>query len=158
MTARKRTYFYDVHDDGWPRLKWLEPFFLTARGRAQAFSERESWGLKIHGIEGTENLEPYKGRIDIGLHIQGDLTHGILLWYNKSGGGKWEAMYSKGDPTKMNQWIETIEGDPLPVGLFISFETAWTAVKEFLEREGALPTSIEWIADKDLPENAFLGP
>jgi hypothetical protein len=58
----------------------------------------------------------------------------------------------------MNRWVETIPGDQLPVGLFISFETAWKAVKEFVERDGALPQSIEWIADRDLPANAFMPP
>jgi hypothetical protein len=37
-------------------------------------------------------------------------------------------------------------------------ETAWKAVKEFIEREAALPTNIEWIAAQDLPPNTFPGP
>jgi hypothetical protein len=32
------------------------------------------------------------------------------------------------------------------------------AVKEFIETGGALPTSIEWIANSDLPENTFPDP
>ena len=35
---------------------------------------------------------------------------------------------------------------------------AWKAVKEFLENEGALPKSIEWIANSDLPPNTFPEP
>jgi Immunity protein Imm1 len=28
---------------------------------------------------------------------------------------------------------------PLPIGLFVPFETAWEAVKEFIETDGELP-------------------
>ncbi len=152
---KKRTYFHDYRGGGWPELKWLEHFFLTAAGRKQAFGEQESWGLKIDGLDGTEHLQPYKDRIDLNLTIQGDLDHGILLWYNKSGGGHWEAKYSKGDPTKWREWVETVQGDQMSVALFVPFEVAWKAVKEFIERDGALPRCIEWIADKDLPDYAF---
>jgi hypothetical protein len=151
----KHTYFHEYNGDGWPELKWLEQFFLTKVGRKEAFGEQESWGLKLYGIDGTEHLERYKDRIDINMTIQGDLNHGILLWYNKSGGRQWEAKYSKGDTTKWRQWIETPQGDHMSVALFIPFETAWKAVKEFIERDAALPRSIEWIVDDDLPEYAF---
>jgi hypothetical protein len=32
------------------------------------------------------------------------------------------------------------------------------AVKEFIETDGALPKSIEWIANRDLPPNTFPEP
>ena len=32
------------------------------------------------------------------------------------------------------------------------------AVKEFMERDGALPESIAWVADADVPEDAFPDP
>jgi hypothetical protein len=35
---------------------------------------------------------------------------------------------------------------------------AWKAVKEFLESDGKLPTSIGWIANGDLPANTFPEP
>jgi hypothetical protein len=46
----------------------------------------------------------------------------------------------------------------LPIGLFIPFEKAWTAVKEFVETDGNLPGSIEWIANRDLRPNTFPDP
>ena len=46
----------------------------------------------------------------------------------------------------------------MPVGLFIPFAEAWKAVKEFMETEGQLPTSIEWIKGEDLPEGTFPDP
>lgn len=158
----KDTYFRpDGHDDwqdrgdGWPDLKWLKQFFLTAAGRKQAFGEQESWGLKLYGVDGTEHLERYKDRIDIDLTIQGDLKHGVLLWYNRSGGGQWIAKYSKGDTSRWREWIETRQGDQMSAALFIPFETAWKAVEEFIDREAALPQSIEWISDTELPDFAF---
>jgi len=44
----------------------------------------------------------------------------------------------------------------MPIGLFIPFERAWLAVKEFLQTDGAL--SITWIAGDDLPADAFPDP
>jgi hypothetical protein len=44
---------------------------------------------------------------------------------------------------------------PLSVGLFIPFPTTWRAVKEFMETDGELPASIEWIAVADLPPETF---
>jgi hypothetical protein len=43
----------------------------------------------------------------------------------------------------------------MPVGLFIPFETAWSAVKEFMESGGARPTGISWIDGRDLPAGVF---
>jgi hypothetical protein len=83
----KDTSFRPYNGDGWPDVRWLERYFLTAAGRDEAFGEQQSKGLKLYGVDGTEHLQPYKGRIDINMTIQGDLKHGILLWYDKSGGG-----------------------------------------------------------------------
>jgi hypothetical protein len=47
--------------------------------------------------------------------------------------------------SKVRQWVRSLHNDPLPVGLLKSFEEAWFAVKEFMETEGKLPSSIEWI-------------
>jgi hypothetical protein len=46
----------------------------------------------------------------------------------------------------------------LSVGLFIPFPVAWKAVKEFMETDGELPRSIEWIATGDLPAQTFPEP
>lgn len=62
---------------------------------------------------------------------------------------------SKGDLTRLRQWVPDMHGTRLPVGLFIPFEMAWKAVKEFIETEGALPKSIEWIANSKLPPNTY---
>jgi len=46
----------------------------------------------------------------------------------------------------------------MPIGLYVPFEAAWKAVKEFIETGGAFPQSIEWIANNDLPLNSFPDP
>jgi hypothetical protein len=82
----------------------------------------------------------------------------VLLIWTKWGGGYKENYSSKGDLERLGERVQTLHGDLLPVGLFVPFPTAWKAVKEFLETDGALPKSIEWIADKDLPPNTFHDP
>jgi hypothetical protein len=37
---------------------------------------------------------------------------------------------------KIRQWVRWLHGDPLPIGLFVPFDLAWLAVKEFMETEG----------------------
>jgi hypothetical protein len=46
----------------------------------------------------------------------------------------------------------------MPIGLYIPFERAWLAVKEFIETDGQLPTSIEWVRTSELPEHTFPDP
>jgi hypothetical protein len=65
---------------------------------------------------------------------------------------------SKGDLSRIRELVRSFHNTPLPVGLFIPFESAWKAVKEFIETDGALPKSIEWIANSDLPPNTFPDP
>jgi hypothetical protein len=60
--------------------------------------------------------------------------------------------------TRLREWVRSLHDTPLPVGLFIPFEQAWKAVKEFIETDGQLPKSIEWIANRDLPPNTFPDP
>ena len=52
----------------------------------------------------------------------------------------------------------SLHDDPYSLALFIPFEAAWKAVKEFIERDGELPKSIGWIASGDLPPDAFPEP
>ena len=60
--------------------------------------------------------------------------------------------------TRLHEFVRTLHDDPMPVGLYIPFAEAWKAVKEFIETDGELPKSIEWIANKDLPPNTFPDP
>jgi hypothetical protein len=51
-----------------------------------------------------------------------------------------------------------MHGDLMPIGLYVPFERAWAAVKEFMEMDGALPKSIAWIGEDDIPDDAFPDP
>jgi hypothetical protein len=156
---RKSTYF-DVFDGpGWPSPSQLQHYFLSPAGRRRAFeTDNDSWGLSAEGVDGTEHLPRGAGRIDIHLTLWGNPNHGVLLHYRKWGGASKQTYWSKTDLGRLREWVETRHGDLMPVGLYIPFENAWTAVKEFMERDGALPESIAWVAANDLPDDAFPNP
>ena len=106
----------------------------------------------------TEHLEASKGRIDIDLEMWGNPDLGVLLSYSKWGGGHKQTYSSKGDLRRLRDWVRSTHDTLLPVGLFVPFEVAWKAVKEFIETDGQLPKSIEWIANRDLPPGTFPDP
>jgi Immunity protein Imm1 len=152
---KKRAYF-DSHDGpGWPDQSWLAKYFLTRSGRRQFFAlGNDSWGLTAEGVDGTEHL-PRPGRIDIDLTILGSADLGILLFYHRMSVLDGVSYYSRGDLRRLHEWVTTKDGDLMPIGLFIPFETAWNAIKEFMETDGALPKCIDWIPARDLPVDVF---
>ena len=155
----KSTYFDSYSGSGWPDEKWLGRYFITSAGRRDFFaSGNDNWGLTAEGVDGTDHLAHLKGRVDVDLTIQGHPDLGILLQYRKTGRRPIETYYSKGDFTKLFQRVKTVHGDRMPIGLFIPFETAWKAVKEFMGRDAALPQSIEWVKSSDLPADTFPPP
>ena len=156
---RKDMYFASRRSEGWANPKELERFFLAPPGQQWFFeTENDSGGLKAEGADGTEHLEANKGRIDIDLAMWGNPDLGVLLIYSKWGGGLKQTYSSKGDLSRLRELVRSTHDTPLPVGLFIPFEEAWKAVKEFIETDGKLPRSIEWIANRDLPPNTFPDP
>jgi hypothetical protein len=66
-----------------------------------------------------------------------------------------ELYYSAGDLSRLREWVRSMHGDPMPVGLYIPYEQAWIAVKEFMETDGMRSTGIEWISAEDLPPDTF---
>jgi hypothetical protein len=156
---RKRAYFDSYRGDRWPNVEDLEPYFLAPPAQRWRFRSRnDCWGLDAEGLDGTEHQPEGKGRIDVHLTMVGNLDHGVLLQYRKSGGEFRDIYYSEGNLARLRDWVETKDGDLMPIGLYIPFETAWQAVKEFIERDGALPRSIRWIASRDIPSDAFPDP
>jgi hypothetical protein len=155
---RKRAYFDSYWGTGWPDLKWLEPYFLKREPRWFAGTGNDSAGFSAQGVDGTEHLEPGKDRIDVRLDLWGNPNLGVLMIWSKSGGGHREMFTSKGDMARLRELVRSTHDTPLPIGLFIPFDAAWKAVKEFIETDGALPKSIVWIANGDLPENTFPDP
>jgi hypothetical protein len=157
---KKLTHFEYLPRAGWPSPNKLEHYFLSASGRRQAFDTtgNDCWGLSAEGVDDTEHLPANKGRIDIRLTIVGNPDHGVLLQYVKAGGGRRDVHCSSGDPKRLREWTGNKHGDLMPIGLFIPFERAWSAVKEFIEKDGALPQSIAWISGNDIPPDAFPDP
>ncbi|SRR5712691_3488937 len=156
---RKRVYFGVFDGRGWPLPEQLQRYFLAPPGQRWTFDGgNDSWGLTAEGVDGTEHLEVNKGRIDVDLDMWGHPDLGVLLIYSKWGGGLKQTYSSKGDLRRLREWVRSLHDTPLPVGLFIPFEQAWKAVKEFIETDGQLPKSIEWIANRDLPPNTFPDP
>ena len=155
----KRTYFASLPTHGWPKPAVLERYFLAPPGERWFFETRTDGALLTgEGADGTEHLQANKGRIDIDLQMWGHPDLGVLLIWSKWGGSHKQTYTSKGDLTRLRELVRSLHETPLPVGLFIPFEEAWKAVKEFIETEGALPKSIEWIANRDLPPNTFPDP
>lgn len=153
---RKRAYFDSYWGTGWPGLNWLKPYFLSPAGKRWSFETGNDGGsLTLEGVDGTDQLSAGDGRIDLHLTMMGNSDYGVLLQYLKLGGG--ENFYSRGDLNRLYERIETLHGDPMPVGLYIRFEDAWEAVKEFVQSDGAFPRSIAWIPSRDLPKDVFPG-
>jgi hypothetical protein len=157
----KKSVYFDVFDRrGWPAPEELQHYFLAPPGQRWTFGpgRNDCWGLAAEGADGTEHLGANAGRIDIHLTMIGNFEHGVLLLYQKWGGKHKDTYYSKGDLTRLNEWVWTVHGSLMPIGLYIPFERAWLAVKEFMETDGTLPKSIEWMADADIPDEAFPDP
>ena len=156
---KKRAYFHKFWGPGWPTLQELEPYFLAPPGEEWFHrSGNDSAGFDLEGVDGTGHLQQGKGRVDVRLHLWGNPDHGVLLIYSKWGGGYRDNFSSRGDLSRLREWVRSTHDTPLPVGLFIPFAEAWKAVKEFIETDGKLPKSIDWIANKDLPPNTFPDP
>jgi hypothetical protein len=153
---KKVTDFRDYEGPGWPDQKWLEPYFLTSAGRQKAFGKGNNhWCVTAKGVDGTEHL-PFDKRIDIDLHIVGKPDLGVLLLYERvsAADGYSYSYYSVGDPMMFRTLVKAKPGSRMPLGLFIPFEQALKAITEFIQTNGALPKSIEWIAAADLPEGS----
>jgi hypothetical protein len=151
----------DWYDEGWPEPEDIERYFLAPRGKQWFGREprsNDAGAFWIEGADGTEDLPENEGRIYIDLSLWGHPDLGVLLIYWKRGGGSDETYSSAGDLAKLGEIFRANHGTKLPVGLFIPFEEAWKAVREFLETDGQLPKSIQWIANKDLPPNTFPPP
>jgi hypothetical protein len=155
----KRAYFDPFVGEGWPTPSMLKPYFLGTSGRPSSFeSDNDCWGLSVEGRDGTEHLQPADGRIDVRLTMVGHARFGVLLYYYQHAKGHHDSYYSKGNLSRLREWVRTKQDDLMPIGMFVPFENAWSAVKEFMETEGALPRSIEWIASEDLPSGVFPEP
>jgi hypothetical protein len=153
---RKTTDFDSEWCEGWPTPEELRPYFFARPGQ-QWFSTggNDTAGITGEGADGTAHLAREGGRVDVDLAMWGDPRLGVLLIYSKTGGGHQDVYSSKGDLSRLGEYTRTLHDDAMPIGLYIPFERAFAAVKEFIETDGELPESIEWIANRELPPNTF---
>ncbi len=157
---KKSVYFDKFRGEFWPSPDDLYPYFSDPSGK-NWFHENggnDSASIDLLGVNGTGHLPEGEGRRDIYLNIWGYPGLGVLLIYELSGKVPVRTWNSKGDMTRIREFVRSTHDTPLPAGLFIPFAEAFKAVKEFMETEGALPKSIEWVRDVDLPENSFPDP
>lgn len=156
----KNSHFDRFRGIGWPSPNELEPFFLAPAGQEWSYKGgNDSWGFDVQGLEGTDHL-PRAERVNVHLYMSGNPQHGVNLAYDRWDGRlKTRERYnSRGDLSRLLEFVRSMHGTPLSIGLFVPFKTAWPAVKEFVETDGQLPKSIEWIASRDLPPEAFPDP
>jgi hypothetical protein len=149
----------DSYEDRWPRPEEIQHFFLAPPGKRWFFDGNDVAYFTINGVDGTDHLAPDdQRRANISLWLVGDPKLGVHLQWRKWDGKEPRVFYSKGDLTRLREQIENLHGDPSPAGLFVPYEAAWKAVKEFIENDGARSNSIEWIASEDLPPKTFVDP
>jgi len=154
----KRIDFGELRTDSWPKPDEMSRYFLAKPGQEWTYTGgSDSASLSLIGVDGTHGQD-FNSRIDIDLTMWGHPQLGVLLYYSKLGGAYTDRFNSVGDMSKLDQWVRSLHDTPLPVGLFIPFRDAWPAVKDFMETEGELPKSIEWIAARDLPAGTFPDP
>jgi hypothetical protein len=157
----KRFFHFDnFASDRWPSLSELEGFFLAPKGAEWSFQGgNDSWGMNIQGLCETDGL-PSREQVKVHFYMIGNRDLGVTLQYDKWDGRvqRKQTFNSKGDLSRLGEFVRSLHGDPLSIGLFVPFQVAWKAVKEFIETDGELPTSIEWIASSDLPPETFPDP
>jgi immunity protein Imm1 of predicted polymorphic toxin system len=150
----KQTLFHRFPVHSWPDPGQLRPYFFDPSLRDWAATRGDCRGLMATEVSPNE-LPGWNGPSEVHLVLTANQFHGVSLNYQRFGGGHRKGYFSRGDLRRLREWAETRQGDLLPAGLFIPFDDAWRAVKEFIERDGALPECIEWVEGKDLPLGTF---
>ena len=156
----KSSYFDRFRGPGWPTTDELAPFFLAPPGQEWSYKGgNDSWGFDVQGLEGTDHLTRVD-RVNVHLSLIGNPQHGVYIQHRRWDGRSKSGVnrYPRGDLSRLLEFVYSMHGTPLSVGLFVPFKTAWSAVKEFIETDGELPKSIKWIASQDLPPETFPDP
>lgn len=93
---RKHAYFHTYRGSGWPSQDFLKPYFRKPEQDFGWFpdSGNDSGGLDLIGVDGTDRLPRFEGRIDVKLDMWGDPDLGVLLHYSKRGGGYRDEFFS----------------------------------------------------------------
>src|SRR5262245_10030319 len=158
----KSAYFASRDYPGWPQPQDIERYFLAPQWQRSCFgSGNDSAAFEADGIDGTDHVpRSDQRRSNIRLTLVAHPTFGVTLQWSKWDGRQRErnTHYSRGDLARVGQFVWDLHGSLNPVALFVPYETAWNAVKEFLDHAAALPKNIEWIASDALPPATFAEP
>jgi hypothetical protein len=157
MKPRQMTYFGDYFRTRWPSASSLEKEFFPAPG-ARWFTSggNDTASFVLEGVDGTSHFDDVtRGRRDVSLSLLGHPLHGVFLLYKAT---RAAAYSSKGDMTKMRNFVRTLHGDLSPLGLFVPFETAWIAVKDFVEHDGLRSPKIAWVDNRTFDADTFPDP
>jgi hypothetical protein len=148
---RKSCCFHDFCGPGWPSPDELQKYF-SAGGKLWASHGNDTWVLRAEGLYGTAIL-PQPDAVAVDLRMTGCPDHGVTLDFARWHGRirRLDRYCSVGDLRRLRQFMVSLQGDPYSLGLFIPFGEAFTAVKEFIESDGELPTSIGWISGEGFP-------
>lgn len=157
----KRAYFGRFDGRGWPSLDQLRPYFLAPPGRRWFFETGNDCG-GFEARSGEPGGDPATRRRQDWCHLclTGHPTLGVFLNYTR-----WQAneqrkvnLYSKGDLARLRETVTDLHGTKTPIGLFVPYEIAWQATKQFIASDGEFPGSVEWVASSDLPDDIFPPP
>lgn len=151
---KRTSYFHDWCNEGWPDPAIIKPFFSPGRW---ASGGNDSWGFDAIGSDGVQRAPYGKGPSYATLTMTAVPHLGVTLQYDRwtKSIQKRESFNSKGDLSQLLTFVRSLHDDQLSLGLFVSFDRAWMATKQFLESDGDLPKGITWIDARELPPEAF---
>jgi len=156
--VKKEASFGDHWGNGWPDISAVEKGLADPEKLAQLFAKGRDGGcFSIEWIYDKDDSIPQTGLVGAILYMHMNPEHGIKLQYSgwDRRTAKRETYHSKGDLTRLKQFVRSFHRTPLSIGLFVPFEIGRKAVKEFLQTDGKLPQSVDWISDDDLPSEVF---
>jgi hypothetical protein len=154
---KRRIYFGDFQHGRWPDPRELERYFIEAEGGGWPMAGgNDNWGFTIDGLDGTTHLPDEEDRVVVDLNMIGFPGRGVAFVYAKwDGRTKQRHDYaSKGDMRRVKETVYAAQYTPVSVGTIVPFADAYRAVKEFMETDGELPRSIEWVSVDELPPRA----
>jgi hypothetical protein len=152
---RKSCYFHAFYDSCWPSADELKKYF-SAGGKLWASHGNDSWALRAEGLYGTAIL-PLPDAVTVELRMAASPGHGVTLDFARWHGRirRLDRYCSVSDLGQLGRFVYGLQGIPYSLGLFIPFEEAYKAVKEFIESDGELPTGIGWVSGEDLLPERF---
>jgi hypothetical protein len=156
--VKKEAAFGDHWGNGWPDINAVEQGLSDPEKLAKLFAKGRDGGcFSIEWIYDKEGSIPRFGLVGAILYMHLHPDHGIKLQYSvwDRRTEKRETYHSKGDLARLKQFVWSFHRTPLSIGLFVPFEIGRKAVKEFLQTDGELPQSVDWISDDDLPSEVF---